>query len=103
MANIFSMMKEAASMQKQMKHIQKELERQTVEFSSGGVKVIARGDMTIQSVTLDPAIVDAARTVKLESLVTSAINGALGAAKKQAGEAMSKLTAGTGLGGLLGG
>ena len=103
MANMFKMIKEAASMQRQMKQIQKELERQTVEFASGGVKVVARGDMSIQNITLDAAIVDPSKVVKLEGLITSAINGALSASKKQAGQAMSKLTEGTGLGSLLGG
>ena len=102
MANMFKMIKEAASMQKQMKQIQKELERQTIDFASGGVKVVARGDMSIASVTIDPAIVDPSKVVKLEGLITSAVNGALNAAKKQAGSAMSKLTEGTGLGSLLG-
>ena len=102
MANMFKMMKEAVSMQRQMKQIQKELERQTIDFESGGVKVVARGDMSIAGITIDPAIVDPSKKVKLESLVTSAVNGALSAAKKQAGAAMSKLTEGTGLGSLLG-
>ncbi len=42
------------------------------------------------------------KAVKLEGLIASAINGALNAAKKQAGSAMSKLTEGTSLGSLLG-
>jgi len=102
MANMFQMMKEAVSMQRQMKQIQKELERQTIDFTSGGVKVVARGDMSISSITLDPAILDPSKKVKLEGLITSAVNGALNAAKKQAGAAMSELTKGAGLGSLMG-
>ena len=60
MANMFKMIKEAHSMQKQMKQIQKELERQTIDFASGGVKVVARGDMSIAGITIDPAIIDQA-------------------------------------------
>lgn len=103
MANMFQMMKQAVSMQREMKQVQKELARQSVEFTSGGIKVVAKGDMTIASISIEPHLIDPAKAVKLEGLIASAINGALGAAKKQAGEAMSKLTEGMGLGGLLGG
>ena len=105
MVNMFKMIKQAASMQKEMKQIQKELAGHTVEGRSGGglIKVVARGDMSVESITIDPKAVDPAQTDKLERLLLSAVNDALSAAKKEAGGAMSKLTEGLGMGDLLSG
>jgi len=102
MGNIFDMVKQATAMQRQMKQVQKELERETVEHASGGgmVKVTARGDMTVKQVKIDPSLLDPARVAKLEDLIAAGVNGALEAAKKQAGERMSKLAGGGGLSGL---
>lgn len=100
MANVFQMMKQAATMQRELKRIQKELARQMVEFENGGVKIVARGDMTIERVDITPATLQGAVPEKLGRQIAMAVNGALAAAKKQAGEQMSKLTQGAGLGGL---
>jgi DNA-binding YbaB/EbfC family protein len=104
MANLFNMMKQAGSIKKDMKKMQKQLAGQTVEFSSAGgqVKVVARGDMTIAEVSIDPEF---ARKPGdgLEKAVVAAVNGALAVAKKEAGKEMSKLAGGLGLGDLMGG
>jgi DNA-binding YbaB/EbfC family protein len=100
MANMFQMMKQAATMQRELKRIQKELSRQSVEFENGGVKVVARGDMTVERVDITADALQGATPEKLGRQVTTAVNGALAAAKKQAGEQMQKLTQGAGLGGL---
>ena len=99
MANLLSMMKEAASMQKQMKRVQKELARKTVEFSGPGdlVKVVARGDMTIDKITLSPEALASADADKLGKQLTSAVNGALEKAKREAGQEMARITGGMGL------
>ena len=100
MANMMEMMKQAATMRKEMKRIQKELARKTVEFSNGGVSVVARGDMSIQGVTINPETVDLSDANRLARQITTAVNGALSAAKKQAGSEMSQLTSGLGLPGM---
>ena len=95
MAAMFDTMKKAASMQKQMKKMQKELARKTAEGSSGNVTVVARGDMSIKSLTIDAAI-DGMDPRKLEKMIVSATNSALDASKKMAGSEMSKMTGGMG-------
>ncbi len=92
-------------MRKEMKKIQEQLAKNTVEYSSGGgaVKVVARGDMVVEAIKIDPAAIDPAKLPKLESLIIAAVNGALDSAKRKAGSEMSKLTAGMGIGDLLGG
>jgi len=96
---MFSMMKQAMSMQRELKNVQKQLAKQTVEYAwkNGLVKVVARGDMTIESVKIDPHMLNPSDSRRLEEGVASAVNSALFAAKEQAAKEMSKLTAGMGL------
>ena len=102
MANMLKMMKEAASMQKQMKQVQKQLAKEKVTFTNGGITVVARGDLSVDSVLLDETVLSNTDADRLGRQLTLAVNGALSSAKKQAGAQMSKLAAGSGLGGLLG-
>ena len=103
MANMFQMMKQAATMQREMKRIQKELARQTVTFENAGVKVTAHGDMTVAEIEISQDLMARTPADKLGRQLVLAVNGALTAAKKQAAAEMQKLTAGTGLGDMLGG
>jgi hypothetical protein len=97
--NMMKMMKQAASMQKNMKKMQDELAERTVEFSSGGgmVTAVARGDLSVESVKINPQVVDPDDVEMLEDLVLAAVDGALKAAREMAAQEMSKLTAGMGL------
>ena len=105
MANMFEMMKQAMSMQRELKNVQKQLAKQTVEFAGKGglVKVVAKGDMTIDNIKIDPQLINANDPVRLEQAVVAAVNGSLLAAKEKAGKEMSKLTAGMGLPDMMGG
>ncbi len=96
MANMMKMMKQAASMQKNIKKMQEELSLKIVEFSSGGgmVTVTTAGDMTVKSVKIDPAVIDPADIEMLEDLVLAAVDGAMTAAKELAKEEMRKITGG---------
>lgn len=100
--NIMKMMQKAASMKKEMKKIQKELESKTFEYSNDKVSVAARGDISVKSIKIDPSLIDPAKPENLEKMVLSAVNGALSAAKEDAGKEMAKLTSGMGMGDLLG-
>lgn len=99
MVNMMKLMKQAASMQSDMKKMQEELADKTVEFSSGGgmVKAVARGDMSIERIAIDPKVVDPDDVEMLEDMVTAAVDGALKAAKDMAAEEMQKITAGMGI------
>lgn len=97
------MLQQAATMKREMKQIQKQLANQTVDHTvaSGKVTVRARGDMTIESVSIDPAALEGVDARRLENWIVMGVNGALAAAKKKAGAEMRKLTAGMDLGGML--
>ncbi len=97
--NLMKMMKQAAEMQKKMEGIQADLAQKTVEFSSGGgmVTVVARGDMSVASIRIDPKAVDPNDVEMLEDLVLSAVEGALKAARDMAAQEMQALTSGLNL------
>ena len=96
MPNIMKLMKQAASMQKDMERVQGELAQKTVEFSAGGgmVTATARGDGTLARLKIDPKVVNPAEVDLLEDLVTAAVDGALTAAKDMAAKELGKVTAG---------
>ncbi len=99
MVNMMKLMKQASSMQKNMEKMQAELAGKTVEFSSGGgmVTVVAKGDMSIESITIDPKAVDPDDVEMLQDMVLAAVDGAMRAAKDMAAEEMQKITGGMGL------
>jgi DNA-binding protein YbaB len=97
---MFQMMKQAAQMQMELKRVQKQLAKQTVVFENAGVHVTARCDMSIEKVEVTPGVLEGANAEKLGRQITAAVNGAMAAAKKQAGAEMSKLAGAGGMGGL---
>ena len=103
--NMIKMIQQAATMRKEMKQIQKTLAKKTTQFSGEGGKLtaVARGDMVIDSIKIDPSLLDPARVEKLEKAIITVVNGALASAKSMAGSEMSKLSSEMGLGGLMGG
>ena len=54
------MMRQAQKMQAELAKAQEEIKTMTAEATAGGgmVKVVAQGDMTVQSITIDPAAID---------------------------------------------
>ncbi|NKB24469.1 MAG: YbaB/EbfC family nucleoid-associated protein [Kiritimatiellae bacterium] len=99
MVNMMKLMKQATSMQKDMKTLQSKLAEQSVEFSSGGgmVTVIAKGDMSIESIKIDPKVVDPEDVDMLEDMVKAAVDGALKQARDMAAQEMEKVTSSLGL------
>lgn len=104
MANPLGMIKKAASMQRQMKKMQKQLAKRTVEVKNGMVTVIAAGDMTIKKITIDPEAMETKSLSQVERMIAGAVNSGLDSAKKMAGAEMSNMTGGLGgLADMLGG
>ena len=102
MANMMKMMKQAASMQKNMESLQNELADRTIEFSAGGgmVTVVAKGDISIKSIKIDPKAVDPDDVEMLEDLILAGVDGALKQAQEMVSAEMSKLTQGLNIPGL---
>ena len=99
MTNMLKMLKDTLSAQKNLKKIQDELTRKTVEASSAGgkVRVTACGDASLTSIRIDPTVIDPRRTDELEKMVLEVVNSALEKAKKMSAEHMQSLMADMGL------
>ena len=99
MGNMAGMMKKVQKMQNQMKKMQDELKRKTVEVTSGGgaVKIVMNGEKKVESMTIDPAAVDPEDVEMLQDLITAAFNEATQKVDEMMASEMGKLTSGLGL------
>ena len=102
MPNFFEQAKKALEMRNRMKRLQKELEETVRDYANGGVKVAARGDISIASIEVtDEALLAPAKKAKLERLLLDNANKALKLAKdvaEQRGkEVMQELGIGPGM------
>ena len=77
--NMNNLMKQAQKMQKEMQEKQETLGEKVWEMTSGGgaVKVVINGKKQIQSLKLDPDVVDPDDVEMLEDLVLTAVNEAI--------------------------
>ena len=103
MPNFFEQAKKALDMRNKMKKLQKELEETVMDYENGGVKVSARGDISIASVAIaDDSLLDPSKKDKLTRLLLDNANKALklvkDVAEQRGKEAMKEL----GVGGMLG-
>jgi len=93
-------MRQARQFQEKMEKIQQELEKETVEASSGGgaVTVVMTGQQQVQSVKISPEAAD--DTEMLEDLVLTAMNEAIKKSKELAASRLGALTGGLNIPGL---
>ena len=98
-----NMIKQAQQLQKQMAKMQEEIESTKVEYTSGGgaVKVVVTGKMLVDSIEIDPEMVDPEDVDILQDLIITAINGAIEEAQELASSKMGALTGGLNIPGLM--
>ena len=79
--------------------LEAELKDERVEASVGGgaVKVVMTGELTVESVTIDPGAVDTDDIGMLEDMVAAAVNEAVRQAQDRAARKMQAVTGGLGL------
>ena len=96
--NMQQMMKQVQKMQADMMAAQESLKDERVEASAGGgmVKVVATGELAIESITIDPAAVDPEDVEMLQDTVLAAVNEALRSAQEHAATKMGGLAGGLG-------
>ena len=99
MGNMAGMMKKVQKMQNEMKKMQEELNKKTVEVTTGGgaVKVVMNGQKEVQSLKIDPAAVDPDDVEMLEDIIAAAVNECMKKVDEMLAEEMGKLTGGLGL------
>ena len=90
------LMRQAQQLQAKLEKAQEELERTTVEASSGGgaITVVITGGMKVESVKISPEVVDAAEVEMLEDLVLTAVNEAIRKSQEMASSQLGKITGG---------
>ena len=98
-------MQQVQKMQADMMAAQESLKDERVEASAGGgmVKVVATGELAIESITIDPDAVDPEDVEMLQDTVLAAVNEALRSAQELAADKMGAATGGLGGPGGLGG
>jgi len=99
---VFGNMNMIKQMQARLAKIQEQLANETVEVSSGGgaVTVVITGHQKIQSVKIDPQVVDPDDVEMLEDLILSAVNEAVAKSQEMAAKKLSAVTGGMKIPGL---
>lgn len=98
-----NLMKQMQEMQTKLAEIEDELAVQTVEGSAGGgmVTVVANGRQEIQSLVIDPEILNPDELDMLQDMIVAATNQALEASRDVRMDKMSALTGGLKIPGLM--
>ncbi len=96
------MRQQIMKLQEQMLRTQEALGEQTVTATAGGgvVQVVMTGHQRVQSITIDPEVVDPEDVEMLQDLILAAVNEAIERSQAMASDQMSSLTGGLNLGSL---
>lgn len=100
-----NLMAQVQEMQEQMAVQQEALEHETVSVTAGGgaITVVITGHQRLQSIEIQPELVDPDEIEMLQDLLVAAVNAAIEQSQAMAAEKMEDLTGGLGLDDLLGG
>ena len=103
MGNMGAMMKQAQKMQAELARAQEEIKDMTFEATAGGgmVKVVANGDMTVDSIVIDPEAVDPEDVEMLQDMVAAAVNEALRGVSEISSQRLNAATGGLNIPGLM--
>ena len=101
--NTNNMMKQMQKMQRDMEKTQQDIEAREFETSVGGgaVTVKVNGKKELLSITLEESVVDPDDIEMLQDLIIAAVNQVNKTAEDESSKAMSKLTGGLNIPGLL--
>ncbi|WP_158726676.1 YbaB/EbfC family nucleoid-associated protein [Tomitella fengzijianii] len=93
MPDMQQLMAQAQQMQQQMIQAQQQLAERQVEGQAGGglVKATVAGTGELQSILIDPSVIDPADAETLQDLVVGAVHDASANAQKSAAELMGPL------------
>ena len=99
--NQMNMMKQAQKMQQDFLKMQQELEAAKYEFTAGGgaVKAVMLGTRQLESIEIDPEVVDPEDVEMLQDMILAAVNDALKKGEETREREMSRI-GGAGMGGM---
>jgi DNA-binding YbaB/EbfC family protein len=97
--NPMAMMQQLQQLQQQIEETQAKLAEETVTATAGGgaIKVVVTGDQRIQSVEIDPDLLEDADVEMLQDLVLTAVNSGLDQSREMAAERLGPLAGGLSL------
>lgn len=98
-----AILRQAQQMQAKLAKAQEELEKATVEASSGGgaVTVVVSGQQKLCSIKISPEAIDPDDAEMLEDLVLAAVNEGMEKARELAASQLNAITGGLNIPGLL--
>lgn len=102
---LMDQVKDALKMRAESKRIEAEIKKISAEYSNGGITVVAKGDMTIESITVAPEAYDevkAGKPARFETMLFNVVNGALKRVRETTQREMMKHFQGAAGGGLFG-
>jgi DNA-binding YbaB/EbfC family protein len=96
------MAQQLQKLQQEMLETQEALGDEVVEVTAGGgaIRIAITGHQRVQSITIDPEVVDPEDVEMLQDLVVAAVNEAIEKSQNMASERLSDLTGGLGIPGL---
>jgi DNA-binding YbaB/EbfC family protein len=99
LGNMGNLMKQAQKAMEQVQQMEQELASLTVEGSAAGgvVKTVVTGDGKLESITLDPSVVDPEDVEMLQDLIVTAVRDGSEKAAKLKEERLKQVTGGLGL------
>lgn len=102
MKNMNDLLRQAQVMQNKIAKLQQDMGDRTVDASAGGgmVKVTMNGRQELQSVSIDPAVLEGNDVEMLQDLILSAVNEAVRITKADLEREMANLTGGIHLPGM---
>jgi DNA-binding YbaB/EbfC family protein len=97
------MAQQLQKLQQDMLETQEALGDEVLEVTAGGgaIKVSITGHQRIESITIDPEVVDPEDVEMLQDLIVAALNEAIEKSQNMAAERLGGLTGGLGLPGIL--
>jgi len=96
MQNMNNIMKQAKKIQERITKIQEEMEKKTVEASSGGgmVSVVINGKNELLSLKIEKEVVNPEDIDMLQDLIMAAVNEGMRKAQEMVSSEMAKVTGG---------
>lgn len=89
-----ALMKQANMLQKQLKKVEEELDQTEYSGSSNGVKIVINGKNEVQSVEIDPQLLEKDNQEMLQDLILISMNEAVKNAAADRAQQMGALTGG---------
>jgi DNA-binding YbaB/EbfC family protein len=97
--SMMQMLKQARGLQKQMKQIQKKVDKREVSATAadGKIEVVITGKLQVRRILLDQSLLDSPNKLALQEALTSAVNSAIQKAQNLMAVEMQKMAGDMGL------